>query len=1276
MKALAMAKEKWVLVFLIVFFSGCLLDATLTSSEQAWCVNATSASASRIPFCNTLHACQEAFREQFSTGAGEMTGAWIPLGQAENAVVLGWWRTNSALQRLEKLNKLCQTGKASEIMDVSRQVASDWGAMLQASEQAQVFSLHALHAATEEASKMGLENVRDSKAFEDYARLLEMVQELKTGGNQHAWIRQLNAGRDYFSKLSGFISNQEPHAYQIDSKSGFEWLKTPIKLVDKSVRAKLVIAFFPVWQSMWSSAFTRKNASKGLQLLQELNAQELLNQVETGIGDNGTHRVILQLISDLEQHVHELENEEKENGLLASSLIFELQQTAQLEMEKKEKQYSFSEPLQKWEERASIAANKISFQPINWKIRIDELEFERAHLQEMSLKKSKTLGERIVDWRNWVKKANTLKQEISNESNALENDLMRCQRLAKAVQEKEEYSGITKLAASDVVNAKKEKMEMYCEQFLRQLEENESMESQQWAELSSETNLNSCVENVNEYMAALNIELKLSENQLMQENGSRALALNVCQSALLNAEQTYLNHPAQRDWQGIMNELRALKKALERIAFIKGNGNDELVGELSRAERVRVIFSLDELEKEQEKMQALKSRAQARITEEIQLMATATPWEVVSPELILADGEVNAQWKWEFSNPVAVVLDFPMEIAIPIHVEMNGFSSNEEWEEQEDLILIQLPEFSLESVWVSASSTGKIIETHVEMKVDNVIGNLARMHAAVKAESQAAGINGKFEYVLPDGVVSSTISILNQNDFLPFVQEQHLLKWQTRMEHLLETFDIYFEQNGIIEMETKLISQQAQNETTLTKYEITWKNALPESVRFSAGTGIVLNPVEIISSGVMDERGIPVDFEETPTRELVIKNQEIDSHGTRIFIVLLVTGSGIEVWQSMRAVLLQQIESLEESEFELIKTRAWSLKQKVIRAETVDKVEELAKLLPQWQLELDAIAYDEAVLHIQKGILEKRLRALESKMIEPEKRVEWEKALKEWNNGNFSVVEKKIAWMESNSVESSVNNNTDTNWTMDKSAQLKSIEKISVEIEQVNDSGKHYSKALSVSCKQLAETGYICPLSENHLRDWQGELDKIKKELREKQKAIAKIQTEKEWNELTDELAVISLRTRVGELQVVVDEALRALKEGASQVVKSVELESDSSEEWKESKQKMNQAFENNEYGKAIYIGRNLLQFAKQSAATGFAFLPEKTFPLLGIALLAGGFGIYNWWKKKNAPEPQLKMVPKETFFTLPPIPEKEHSEPISPKMKGESPPVPQSRTK
>jgi hypothetical protein len=119
-------------------------------------------------------------------------------------------------------------------------------------------------------------------------------------------------------------------------------------------------------------------------------------------------------------------------------------------------------------------------------------------------------------------------------------------------------------------------------------------------------------------------------------------------------------------------------------------------------------------------------------------------------------------------------------------------------------------------------------------------------------------------------------------------------------------------------------------------------------------------------------------------------------------------------------------------------------------------------------------------------------------------------------------------------------------------------------------------------------------------------------------------------------------------------------------------------EEWEKNIQKVSNAIQEKQYGKAIYVGRNLLSYAqsKRAGVAGLAILPEKTLPLLGLILAVGGIGIAHWWKKKKQKPVALKSIPRASENVMDPLAQEiRNGEPKMPSTKVEPLPTPPNQT-
>ncbi len=1286
----ATCMRKWLIIFIIAFvaLSGCL-EAKLTAGEVALCMHAANGELTRIPTCTTANACHASFRKTQPIGTGNRLGVATLVGRAEDESIRGWLSANAAAQELEKLKKSCQTGKLGNILGQARQAGNELSSALARSEKSQVWALEAIHLALKKAEELELDVLRDSRAFHTYAQAVELVQELQTGQTKSELAQKIQNNKNYFASAATALTGKESNAYSVDIASGFDLLKTPIKILEPGNKSKLIIAFFPVWESFLNSVRTRKNAAMGLRALEGLQTDELIRHLEQGLAPTqGIHAGIIQQIHTLEEGILELEAEEQQTLSEENNQLEKIQEKTGSLLEIIAAERVWRMELEKWSKKGGEnTIEKIENEIKKVIVGVSDLQTQRRIGEELTIEKKISLGKRIQKQRERIKILFALEARLAAVQNELHEQENKCVDLANKIRNEKVITGDVALAAKEVYEAKNKDVARYCQNLMQKLELASKTSGLPQDEVVQKNTLSVCVDEVNRYLEALAVADPISlEQWLVQNNQSIAMANNTCQAARLNLETTYAQNTQVRTLKAQLLQIEGIRKLIEQLLATAPEKSEkekfEKLAETLLAEEQsgNKIYSQKELIEKNEKLKGLMISAKKAAQEGWQTRAEKTRWKIISPAVVTANQSEAVVSTWELKIPHQLEVDGPMQLTIVLPAGLEVMESNGAWEQEEKIVYLRYTTWP-QRVWIKASGQLQAVSAEEKSSWGEVIGNEVIVHSEIKITSEFPGVQSRVKWMAISGFEAENTYFHREHSAIPIalsVENYFLVEVEKVEEKILAEGTI----RNAIKTTLSPSSRVESESTTILKYLFTLENKLRKNIHVTGISGLRVDPIETIGVAAIDESGKTIPWTVSVGGTLVVDPIEIPASGKRTITLVVTQLSGSEAWESQWNALKEGLTRLTSTRFGIISSKALTLLHRMAALPEKSDPAQWAELLPKWQLEYENLLREENLAWQRLDDLTSRKKKLEnSKNKTSEWNHQFEIAVTGIENGNLDSAATAIEWLEKNEDQSNTANTTVTaqpDWQMIKKEYLSKIiglgEKLTLTVKLMDD----YAKEQSITCAKLLEINFICPLSENQLKDLKVEWNEIQKNNRALEKAVEKVVNgTNDWGETST--IHEKNETQLGLLKLRIEKAQASLSESARETQRQVNIIPSTGKEWDEGVQKMVTAMEKNEYGKAIYLGRNLLNYAsgQKSTIAGLSIIPEKTWPLAGVIVTAGGIGIFHWWKKKNTPRAEPKSIPKGgQGIILPQSPERAYDESSSPSTKREFPPEPLIQTK
>lgn len=1260
------------ILLLLLIVAGCL-DAKLSQGEAATCMRASSAELTHIPSCTTSAACQSAFRKTQENGIGVLTGSSTFVERAEREAISGWLRATDAVQRLQKVRSACASGSIGELWGQAQQAGSILGEALLHSERSQIYSWQALQQTMRETEEMQLDEVRDSKAFAAFTSAAELIQEVKTQSPRSVLAQKVQANTQYFAELAKRINGKDPATYDIDISSGFDLLKTPVKILEPGNAGKIIIAFFPTWNSFLNSVRTRKNAVKGVQVLEELVASEMVYHAEVGIAPTqGIHAAIIQKIKSIEEGIRELQQEEKQHEEEAN------QKLAALANEVHETRTQWNENKEKYEWLESWGKNTplIPEERINvLEDTINSLSLQAEKLHADQEEKTLPIGSRIAAWREWKLQLAQISEEVDGISQQHTTAEKECRNLGKELIS-EDTASPARIAAKEVVEANDSKVWEYCTQLMTILQKDAEIIISPAIAVKEKNSLAACVEKTNAYINSMRIGNVMSrEEWLSTHYQDTTLARAACESALQQMEAAYEQSSSVVEWNRGKEGARELVATSMQLET-RGKNQSTFSNITKKIKQLlneqNHPLSFDELQKNSSELEKAMEEMREHIRETLQEIAEKKRWKVINPATTPLNTEVEMVLQWEMKNPVGKTINFPITLSINSIPGMEVTESSMAWNESDQRIILTSTQWD-EPIRVMAKAKGVAARAIEKKSLGELIGNQVRTHITLDVQAKADTVlllRMQQHGIAPQDVVEiqrddgQTFSLTGGEAVIPISEEKTKIA-------------IDAVQRDVIRSTTNLKEIQTREGIQITSYEVEWENTSEKAFQLSASTGIRTDPIETLSIHVTDELGTSIPWTYSEGQGIVIQSQEIEAKSKRRFSIITTQPTGTESWKVLKENLLQEIIHYTSSPFASIAAKAIALRHRVEQWEEADDSKKWAEGLQKWQLELESLAAEENMYWQKKAALTERKSVL--KEIDTQ---EWKRqreavdAFMEENN--LVGAQNALEWLEEQSErELSPEPEAQNENNEKKNELLREITQLNQKVSMTRESSTAYAQEQGITCNKLLETDFVCPLSENQLKDLRGELDTIQKELRENEKQLSKGTT---TNTMVDAGfdVMIRLQNQINTIDSRIAGARKALQENAEQTARALGEDEIMEEEWKNSVQKVLSAIQEKQYGKAIYVGRNLLSYAqsKRAGVAGLTILPEKTLPVVGVILAVGGIGIAHWWKKKKQKPVALKSIPRASEHTMD-LPKQEirNDEPTSQNMKMEFPPTPPTQT-
>ncbi|MFH0969866.1 MAG: hypothetical protein V1776_00160 [Candidatus Diapherotrites archaeon] len=1204
------------LILIILLLTGCIQNK-MTAGEIAVCIESTHVSVTTIPHCLSSTACEKEWDAKIKLGTFSKTLVGGTIYQARNGIEKTWESLNKAAETLEKVKQSCEKGSFLTISSEGSIATGQIYAALKSSEEAHVQAINSAVSAVTSGSKRELIWVKDSMAFNAYAELLALTQSLAGEEETNPIAEKVKENQAYYEKIGTVLSEKEIPHYAIALDDAYKWYDTGIKVFYPD-KKQPILWFSTIWKTGIQSIISSTNWEKQLATIQQIQGDEVIQSITRVVSpDKGSAIEIIRLIDTLDKGIIELENEEnnKMNDLTAR-------------LEKSKEKLEKNKMMQQEQEAGKLLATYYNTNPPIME-KNEKKEYNKIILEiEETIEKVKNekkqnplpIGKRVATLRETERKITEIESFMKEE----EQNAAEWGAWCKKKSNEEKITIITEYACTAL------------------LEEHNFMEENKDGALA-QTRLITCVNELNNaYLAIEEKGTEWKKEDFIYQFGEEAAEYG-CKSQLQNIANEYENNSLTQELHELAKktarESVALQAALEKKLVAQGKKEILTKAEktlakvekwLPLSKQIAVIIELEEV----------SSSMQIELYQIINENTQKGNWIFSQPNKIVENGEGEEEVSFFVENPIGkeVVLDNPIQLKNPF-TQFVFTNESENKIKKGEPIIISNGVIPIQGKWVNGKASFQWGQSQITKEIGMIWGNVAEQ--IIKIEMNNPAQNGIIEWKteLPDSINEKTINASHEGKSSSVEKIDKIAKGTIYVNEAIEKIIVSFQQENIFHTTTQESSIQ-NGEKKLTQYVVTIQSHLQQEAVGDVTTGILLNWIGG-ETAAFDEKGKKIGYVVGPLGEIILSKIAFSPMGIREITI-------IKTEEANTATNVKEI-----------------LLEKIIDATKSNNIEfaaEAAKLASVIKNETDIEKFP---AHAQK------LSALLDK-IEKEKNTanqtyaNWDAVMEKINENNVwneqieilaqkgKMEKENEKWKElqqtTATLEKIVNEEIEKNTTQDKEPTKIAIENILQKIGKIEEWIAKYKIGINIGCAKLGEIGYYCPITEEGLRDITNKTKKDRKVAENLQKkAILE-------NKDTEETALLSERVQ-NNLENI-SNGFSAIKETAAMLLEEITKNANLSnnEEVKSAKEKAENFFENEEYGKSIFVSKNLVNYLAENKMIGLENFPAEGWPLIGLIIGIGGFIAYRYRKKPVEEKKQQKPLPRAHTTTQPNFPS---SEPI-----------------
>ncbi|MDP2665881.1 MAG: hypothetical protein Q8P05_00025 [Candidatus Diapherotrites archaeon] len=1203
----------WGLLFVIVFLSGCV-DYQLTGAEIELCLASTETHVTHIPWCDDQKTCTAAW-EKASGGNGTFSPATL---RAEKSVIESWIFANRARDELEKTGRACAAGKAEEAYTQGVVGAHHLKKALYEVEQAQLAALDALREVIEDAHTLGLEEVRDSEAFQAYAEALTMWQDIQTGSASGEVGRLWKENNAYLEDIGEAIQGSRVESYAVNQASAFSWFETALKRSDESA-AKQVLRFSSVWQSLLSAVVQGYDATRLFSLVGKLEADEMMERVENGVGlDRGIVPRMLHTVERVRTGVEGLEADEIQMETTIRERIQLLQGEWEIVKEDWRAWEKIGESLRTWTGATLGGRDESSSDGFPGSALLERHGILRLERMGNTL----PLGKRVVRWRTFAREVEAAAEKIEGERERLQEVGHACVALADEWRENE-IVGVQE-AAEEVLSEDSKQLVDSCERLLVVL----AAEANQLVDLREEDPLVECNERVVRYANALGDDTSAFTVELWwQAYPESELAVAACQSRLAHYMGLYESDAVVQEWMMIRKELRTYAEMLSFIVMTRPEVGEEGNAREWMAKMAQFlddspqdIISLDIVAKKNREGRDMRGELDSAMQKMWQAHAERSHWKLLSG-VRLSHPREKVDWEWKVTNPFGemVVKEWVARVDKPGFITLNSTGFLEDGGK----LLIPIREVGKDGIILRGTSDGTFIRSEKEERVVEVVGEDVGViqHMTWDGSYFPVSIALGWEVSHPKAVF---LSARNGKGNVEALLEQGEMVLRMNVEDEQDFLEISYIIRGGLPHETRLVEQRTHLGQVFSTYEWHVKNTAHLAVATDIPTSIQAEPL-FTSAVRVDEGGREVAYMVDRGNQVILEMVALAPGGERTFNITIVAPEDLGVWRANIQSLLDELDLLEGKLGERKKWEVDALRQDLLKLLAGEDRQKIAAALPGIRKRLDTLWADHQAEEKEFEYVWREFEDKPTATLEPERLAAWRAAMQ------TAIRERDLTRAKEIVEEVDLAVKVVDSPTMEEESTdsgIIRIEEWTARAQSILDAITAYKKELGITCPKLGEVGYVCPMDEKQIKELGDEMKSLMKQF----KGVDSV-SDRDAEEIEAVLDRASQR---------VDEARQLIREMGEQSMNRV-----INTEWDEPRvvdaiQQGKVALAAGEWGKAIYIGENIRRYLEEwNAGSGLATLPPESLPVIGIGILAGGGLVYRYWKRKHPEVVIPKRLPR-----------------------------------
>lgn len=897
------------------------------------------------------------------------------------------------------------------------------------------------------------------------------------------------------------------------------------------------------------------------------------------------------------------------NGLVieAVTLIVDIEKEWQaLEKMENEKGIELQEKLQQVEEKQKEMKNVINEKEDQWKTL---QPFFQAHKIQTTWKEETTIDIETID----LKLENALKN-AAEKSQPLGERIETIRKIEKWINDAE--ASIEKQL--EMNNTLENSCNTLQQEMNIEVSENEEEPcaalqlAVQMNALENEENtissiqLSACTDQVNVLQSALG-ENTVNPEQFIVEFGLEA-ALAGCESMKMALENQYTQDPLTQSWMETWKELQMKKEAIMHAMYIHPTHyalNAKWAIPLEKIENKPPILTPEEVETYKETIEELLNAVNQALLTGLQIQINEEKWNITSPQPI-GLGEIEAEAEFYIPNPFGQSMN--LSGLFTIQTPTSNFHSEEEtFLTVTEKIEIEDPFLPKTGLLIKGSGKGEWNTLNAQTTLKQIIGNEATIEAVLSIHAAATSQSTEWNWEIGDETISPPIIAKMDGKAIQVDYFNGKLNGTIAIDESIEEIAIEFTQKGIMDVKTTPLKQEEDQEIVNEWYEVVMTNNTEHQYTTTIKTGVVAPFAGTYTILALDESGHTIKYTMGTLSDIILQDIALSGNDTRTASILI-SKENENGTPFIQEVLEEEISQWMENEDTAIAAEAQKL----------------------WNL-------------IHHNTNPEKWPALAQQVMQLKEQAE--------------KTPEKIELLETTPLTTSENEFSDAYPDEMGTAMLSAKEKM-----------EKYQKIVGIPCTKLAEVGYYCPLDEKTIKEWKKEWDADAKKETQMRKRSTSGKITVEQAKLDEEEAEKSIQ-RWNQRTQNSQDAIEELEKTAHGLETNLNklAPHDTREDVKASWEKFQQAIQNEEFGKAIFIGKNLHQyFSSENRLSGLLNIPLMGWPLIGIIFIAGGIFIRNEWKKKKIEPIQLKPLPVVEMEVSPPRAPRDNGESSLPRTRGE----------